>query len=168
MVAWHGNYFPYKYDLRRFFPVGAVLFDHSDPSIFTVLTAPSETTGTANVDFVIFPERWAVAENMFRPPWYHRNIMSEFMGLIYGVYDAKPEGFIPGSMSAQLDSDVFAHGSEAALAPTKLTNTLAFMFETRFRERVTRYAAQLPERDEDYPVCWSGLCKHFDPMTLRP
>ena len=100
VVAWHGNYAPYKYDLRRFSPVGAMLFDHPDPSIFTVLTAPSETPGTANVDFVIFPERWAVAENTFRPPWYHRNIMSEFMGLVYGVYDAKPEGFVPGGMSA--------------------------------------------------------------------
>jgi homogentisate 1,2-dioxygenase len=175
VVAWHGNYFPYKYDLRRFSPVGAVLFDHPDPSIFTVLTAPSDTAGTANVDFMIFPERWAVAENTFRPPWYHRNIMSEFMGLIYGVYDAKPEGFVPGSMSLHNTmlphgpgSDAFAHGSEAALAPTKLANTLAFMFETRFRQRVTRYAAELPERDEDYPDCWNGLHKHFDPMTLRP
>jgi homogentisate 1,2-dioxygenase len=174
VVAWHGNYVPYKYDLRRFSPVGAVLFDHPEPSIFTVLTAPSETTGTANVDFVIFPERWSVAENTFRPPWYHRNIMSEFMGLICGVYDAKPEGFVPGSMSLHNtmlphgpDSDAFAHASKAALAPTKLTTTLAFMFETRFRQRVTRYAAELPERDEDYPDCWNGLRKHFDPMTLR-
>ena len=100
VVAWHGNYAPYKYDLRHFSPVGAILFDHPDPSIFTVLTAPSETAGTANIDFVIFPERWAVAEHSFRPPWYHMNIMSEFMGLIYGVYDAKPEGFMPGGMSA--------------------------------------------------------------------
>ncbi|HEY8579659.1 MAG TPA: homogentisate 1,2-dioxygenase, partial [Beijerinckiaceae bacterium] len=99
VVAWHGNYAPYKYDLRLFSPVGALLYDHPDPSIFTVMTAPSETPGTANVDFVIFPERWMVAENTFRPPWYHRNIMSEFMGLIYGVYDAKPEGFRPGGMS---------------------------------------------------------------------
>ena len=174
VVAWHGNYVPYKYDLRRFSPVGAVLFDHPDPSIFTVLTAPSETTGTANVDFVIFPERWSVAENTFRPPWYHRNIMSEFIGLIYGVYDAKPEGFVPGSMSLHNtmlphgpDSDAFTHASEVALAPTKLTTTLAFMFETRFRQRMTRYAAELPERDEDYPDCWNGLRKHFDPMTLR-
>ena len=100
VVAWHGNYAPYKYDLRHFSPVGAILFDHPDPSIFTVLTAPSETAGTANIDFVIFPERWLVAEHTFRPPWYHMNIMSEFMGLIYGVYDAKPEGFVPGGMSA--------------------------------------------------------------------
>ena len=96
VVAWHGNYAPYKYDLRRFSPVGPLLFDHADPSIFTVLTAPSETPGTANVDFVVFPDRWMVTENTFRPPWYHMNIMSEFMGLIYGVYDAKPQGFVPG------------------------------------------------------------------------
>ena len=95
VVAWHGNYAPYKYDLRHFSPVGAIGFDHPDPSIFTVLTSPSETAGTANIDFVIFPERWAVAENTFRPPWYHMNIMSEFMGLIYGVYDAKPRGLRP-------------------------------------------------------------------------
>ena len=101
VVAWHGNYAPYKYDLRRFSPVGPVLFDHADPSIFTVLTAPSETPGTANIDFVIFPDRWMVTENTFRPPWYHMNVMSEFMGLIYGVYDAKTGGgFVPGGILA--------------------------------------------------------------------
>ena len=100
VVAWHGNYAPYKYDLRRYSPVGPILFDHADPSIFTVLTSPSETPGTANIDFVIFPDRWLVAENTFRPPWYHMNVMSEFMGLIYGEYDAKPRGFVPGGVSA--------------------------------------------------------------------
>ena len=106
VVAWHGNYAPYKYDLRRYSPVGPVLFDHADPSIFTVLTAPSETPGTANIDFVIFPDRWMVTENTFRPPWYHMNVMSEFMGLIYGVYDAKTGGgFVPGGvLAAQHDA----------------------------------------------------------------
>jgi homogentisate 1,2-dioxygenase len=170
VVAWHGNYYPYKYDLRRFSPVGAISFDHPDPSIFTVMTSRSETPGTANVDFVIFPERWAVAENTFRPPWYHRNIMSEFMGLVYGVYDAKPQGFVPGGMSLHNtmlphgpDADAFEHASNAELKPIKLTNTLAFMFETRFRQRVTRYAAELPERQDDYADCWKGLKKRFDP-----
>ena len=93
VVAWHGNYAPYKYDLRRYSPVGPVLYDHADPSIFTVLTSPSETPGTANIDFVVFCDRWLVAENTFRPPWYHMNVMSEFMGLVYGEYDAKPQGF---------------------------------------------------------------------------
>ena len=111
VVAWHGNYYPYKYDLRHFSPVGAILFDHPDPSIYTVMTSPSETPGTANIDFVIFPERWAVAENTFRPPWYHRNIMSEFMGLVYGVYDAKPEGFVPGGMS--LHNQMLPHGPDS-------------------------------------------------------
>jgi homogentisate 1,2-dioxygenase len=170
VVAWHGNYAPYKYDLRRFSPVGALAFDHPDPSIYTVMTSPSETPGTANVDFVIFPERWQVAENTFRPPWYHRNIMSEFMGLVYGVYDAKPEGFVPGGMSLHNtmlphgpDQDAFQHASNVELEPVKLTNTLAFMFETRFRQRVTKYAANLDSRQDDYIDCWSGLKKHFDP-----
>jgi homogentisate 1,2-dioxygenase len=170
VVAWHGNYAPYKYDLRRFSPVGAIMFDHPDPSIFTVLTSPSETPGTANIDFVIFPERWMVAENTFRPPWYHRNIMSEFMGLIYGVYDAKPEGFVPGGFSLHNmmlphgpDKDAFEHASNSELKPVKLANTLAFMFESRFRQRVTRYAAGLPSRQDNYAECWSGLPKLFDP-----
>jgi homogentisate 1,2-dioxygenase len=170
VVAWHGNYAPYKYDLRRFSPVGAVLFDHPDPSIFTCLTSPSETHGTANIDFVLFPERWSVAENTFRPPWYHRNIMSEFMGLVYGVYDAKPEGFVPGGMSLHNmmlphgpDSDAFRHASQAELKPVKLTNTLAFMFESRLRQRVTKYAASSDARQDDYVECWAGLKKHFDP-----
>jgi homogentisate 1,2-dioxygenase len=175
VVAWHGNYYPYKYDLRRFSPVGALLFDHPDPSIFTVLTSPSETPGTANIDFVIFPERWAVAENTFRPPWYHRNIMSEFMGLVFGVYDAKPEGFTPGGFSLHNqmlphgpDTDAFEHASNAELKPVKLSNTLAFMFETRFRQRVTKYAATLSERQDNYIDCWSGLKKHFDPNRRDP
>jgi homogentisate 1,2-dioxygenase len=175
VAAWHGNYYPYKYDLRRFSPVGALLFDHPDPSIFTVLTSPSETPGTANIDLVIFPERWAVAENTFRPPWYHRNIMSEFMGLVYGVYDAKPEGFVPGGMSLHNqmlphgpDSDAFEHASNAELKPVKLTNTLAFMFETRFRQRITKYAAELPTRQDDYADCWKGLKKHFNKKQRKP
>ena len=175
VVAWHGNYYPYKYDLRRYSPVGAISFDHPDPSIFTVLTAPSETPGTANIDFVIFPERWLVGENTFRPPWYHRNIMSEFMGLVYGVYDAKPEGFVPGGFSLHNqmlphgpDTDAFEHASNVELKPVKLTNTLAFMFETRFRQRVTQYAASLSTLQDNYADCWSGLNKHFDPNRREP
>ena len=170
VVAWHGNYAPYKYDLRRFSPVGAVLFDHPDPSIYTVLTAPSDTPGMANVDLVIFPERWSVAENTFRPPWYHVNIMSEFMGLVYGQYDAKPHGFVPGGASLHNsmmphgpDMDAFEHASNAELKPVKMENTLAFMFETRYPQRVTSFAAQSPALQDDYVDCWSGLKKHFDP-----
>ncbi|WP_243367860.1 homogentisate 1,2-dioxygenase [Microvirga solisilvae] len=175
VVAWHGNYAPYKYDLRHFSPVGAIMFDHPDPSIFTVLTAPSETPGTANVDFVIFPERWLVAENTFRPPWYHRNLMSEFMGLIYGIYDAKPEGFVPGGFSLHNqmlphgpDTTAFEHASNSELKPVKLTGTMAFMFETRFPQRVTKYAAELPTLQENYIDCWKDLKKHFDPNQREP
>lgn len=173
VVAWHGNYAPCKYDLRRYSPVGAIGFDHPDPSIFSVLSAPSETPGSSNIDFVIFPERWMVAENTFRPPWYHRNIMSEFMGLVYGQYDAKPQGFTPGGMSLHNcmlphgpDVDAFEHASNAELKPVKLSNTLAFMFETRFPQRVTRYAAELNTLQPAYMDCWKGLKKRFDP-TLR-
>ena len=170
VVAWHGNYAPYKYDLRTFSPVGAIGFDHPDPSIFTVLTAPSETPGTANIDFVIFPERWMVAENTFRPPWYHMNIMSEFMGLIYGVYDAKPEGFVPGGMSLHNcmlphgpDTEAFYGASNGPQTPHKLEGTMAFMFETRFPQHPTAFAGDLPTLQENYADCWSGLRKHFDP-----
>jgi homogentisate 1,2-dioxygenase len=169
VVAWHGNYAPYKYDLRSFAPIGALLFDHPDPSIFTVLTAPSGEEGTANVDFVIFPERWSVAEHSFRPPWYHMNIMSEFMGLIYGQYEAKLEGFLPGGMSLHNcmlphgpDAQSFERASKGALKPVKLAGTLAFMFETRFPQHVTRYAATLETLQEDYPDCWAGLERRFN------
>ncbi len=171
VVAWHGNYAPYKYDLRRFSPVGPVLFDHADPSIFTVLTSPSETPGTANVDFVIFSDRWLVAEDTFRPPWYHMNIMSEFMGLIYGVYDAKTGGgFAPGGISLHNtmlphgpDRDTFEKASNSTLAPHKLEGTLAFMFETRFRQRVTQYAAGHESLQKDYARYGNRLTKHFNP-----
>ncbi|MGQ0445641.1 MAG: homogentisate 1,2-dioxygenase [Beijerinckiaceae bacterium] len=170
VVAWHGNYAPYKYDLRTFAPVGAILFDHPDPSIYTVLTAPSGEAGTANVDFVIFPERWQVAEHSFRPPWYHMNIMSEFMGLIHGEYDAKAKGFAPGGISLHNsmlphgpDKEAFDRASSDKLQPQKLANTLAFMFETRYPQQVTDYAAKLPALQSDYADCWRGLEKRFDP-----
>ena len=170
VVAWHGNYAPYKYDLRRFSPVGPILFDHADPSIYTVLTSRSETPGTANVDFVIFPERWAVTENTFRPPWYHMNIMSEFMGLVYGRYDAKPQGFVPGGCSLHNtmlphgpDVDAFEAASNAELKPQKLEATLAFMFETRFMQRVTAWAAAAEQFQRGYAAYGSQLKKHFDP-----
>jgi homogentisate 1,2-dioxygenase len=173
VVAWHGNYAPYKYDLRRFSPVGPVLFDHADPSIFTVLTSPSETPGTANIDFVLFSDRWLVAENTFRPPWYHMNVMSEFMGLVYGVYDAKTGGgFAPGGMSLHNsmlphgpDMNAFERASNADLAPHKLEGTMAFMFESRFPQRVTAYAGGLAELQQDYMDCWGDLKKHFDPTN---
>jgi homogentisate 1,2-dioxygenase len=169
VVAWHGNYAPYKYDLATYSPVGAILFDHPDPSIFTVLTAPSGEEGTANVDFIIFPPRWLVAEDTFRPPWYHRNIMSEFMGLIRGQYDAKEKGFVPGGMS--LHNMMLAHGpdafgfekaSHAELKPVKLEDTMAFMFETRFPQQVTRYGSTTETLQDDYIDCWSGLRKRFN------
>lgn len=169
VVAWHGNYTPYKYDLRTFSPVGAILFDHPDPSIFTVLTAPTGEAGTANVDFVIFPERWLVAEHSFRPPWYHMNIMSEFMGLIYGQYDAKERGFAPGGMSLHNcmlphgpDAEAFEKASTTVLQPHKLSHTLAFMFETRLPQLLTHYAAKLPQLQPDYAQCWQGLEKKFN------
>ena len=170
VVAWHGNYAPYKYDLRRFSPIGPLLFDHADPSIFTVLTAPSETPGSANVDFVCFPDRWTVAEDTFRPPWYHMNVMSEFMGLIYGRYDAKPEGFNPGGFSlhnAMLphgpDADAFERASTTELKPHKLEGTMAFMFESRHMQHVTAFAAAAPELQAGYIDCWASLQKKFAP-----
>lgn len=169
VVAWHGNYAPYKYDLRTFSPVGAISFDHPDPSIFSVLTAPTEDAGTANVDFVIFPPRWLVAEHTFRPPWYHRNIMSEFMGLIHGQYDAKEEGFVPGGISLHNmmlphgpDALAFEKASNVELKPVKLDHTMAFMFETRYPQQLTKYAAELETLQDDYLECWDGLERKFD------
>ena len=172
IVAWHGNYAPCKYDLRTFSPVGALLFDHPDPSIFTVLTAPSGVEGTANIDFVLFRDRWSVAENTFRPPWYHKNIMSELMGNIHGVYDAKPEGFAPGGMSLHNmmlphgpDMDAFEKATNSKLGPQKMENTMSFMFETRFPQHLTSYAAKDAPLQDDYIECWSSLKKNFSPET---
>ena len=150
VVAWHGNYAPYKYDLARFNCINTVSFDHPDPSIYTVLTSPSETPGTANCDFAIFPPRWLVAEHTFRPPWFHRNLMNEFMGLIFGKYDAKAEGFLPGG--ASLHNCMSGHGPDAETLRTRQhrrtysrsiwPDTLAFMFETQLVLRPTRYAME--------------------------
>ncbi len=168
VVAWHGNYAPYKFDLRRFAAVGSVSFDHPDPSIYTVLSSPSDTIGTANMDFVIFPERWLVMEDSFRPPWYHMNVMSEFMGLIYGVYDAKPDGFKPGAMSLHNalvahgpDTDAFQGASDKELVPEKLTGTMAFMFETRHVQKPTAFASSSERVDATYPNAWDGLERQF-------
>ncbi len=168
VVAWHGNYAPYKYDLARFCAINTVSFDHPDPSIFTVLTSPSETPGTANCDFAIFPPRWMVAEHTFRPPWFHRNFMNEFMGLIRGQYDAKAEGFVPGG--ASLHNCMSGHGPDATsyekastgeLQPQYLADTLAFMFETRFVCRPTRFAVETAELQHEYYTCWQNLKRNF-------
>ena len=169
VVAWHGNLTPCKYDLANFMVIGSTSFDHPDPSIYTVLTSPSDTVGTANADFVIFPPRWLVGENTFRPPWYHRNVMSEFMGLIHGVYDAKAEGFVPGGASLHNawvahgpDAETFERASNARLEPHKVKDTMAFMFETRYALRPTRRAIEAPELQQNYFECWQGLQKHFN------
>ena len=169
VVAWHGNYAPLKYDLRNYCPIGAILFDHPDPSIFTVLTAPSGQPGTANIDFVLFRERWMVMEDTFRPPWYHKNIMSELMGNIYGQYDAKPQGFVPGGLSLHNmmiphgpDNDAFEKASNADLGPEKLENTMSFMIETRFPQHLTDFAANEAPLQDDYIDCWADIEKKFD------
>ncbi|MFC4594571.1 homogentisate 1,2-dioxygenase [Sphingobium tyrosinilyticum] len=166
VLAWHGNLAPYRYDLRRYNSINTVSYDHPDPSIFTVLTSPSDTPGTANIDFVIFPPRWMVADDTFRPPWFHRNIMSEFMGLIHGAYDAKEGGFLPGG--ASLHNCMNGHGPDKAsyekaiaadLKPLKIEETMAFMFESRFVICPTAYALGLPECKSDYDEVWSGFTK---------
>jgi homogentisate 1,2-dioxygenase len=172
VVAWHGNYAPYKYDLRRFNAMGSISYDHPDPSIFSVLHSPSETPGTGNVDFVIFPPRWLTMQDTFRPPWFHRNVASEFMGLICGVYDAKSTGFAPGG--ASLHNCMSGHGPDAATfekavaadtsVPVHITDTMAFMFETRRVIRPTRAALQgTPPLQPDYMSHWLDLKRRFDP-----
>lgn len=169
VVAWHGNYHPCKYDLARFNVINTVSFDHPDPSIFTVLTAPTDTPGTANVDFVIFPPRWMVAEDTFRPPYFHRNVMSEFMGLVHGVYDAKAEGFEPGGASLHNcmtphgpDAETFETASTATLEPVYQGDTLAFMFESRYLFLPTEQAMAASFRQRDYTNVWQGLDARFD------
>jgi homogentisate 1,2-dioxygenase len=166
VVAWHGNVAPYQYNLARFNTIGTVSFDHPDPSIFTVLTSPTDTPGTANCDFVIFPPRWMVGEDTFRPPWFHRNVMSEFMGLIHGAYDAKAGGFAPGG--ASLHNCMNAHGPDklshqgataAKLTPHKIENTMAFMFESRAVIRPTAWAMATPLLQSDYDACWQAFDK---------
>jgi homogentisate 1,2-dioxygenase len=168
VVAWHGSYAPYKYDTKNFMVIGTISFDHPDPSIFTVLTSPSDTDGLANVDFVIFPPRWLVGESTFRPPWFHRNIMSEYMGLVTGSYDAKAEGFTPGGCSLHNtfashgpDAETYARASTQELSPQKLDGTLAFMFESRWTILPTRQAMEAGHRQRDYDSVWSGLSRNF-------
>jgi homogentisate 1,2-dioxygenase len=171
VVAWRGNYAPYKYDLRRFNTMGSVSYDHPDPSIFLVLQSITDTPGVDALDFVIFPPRWLAMQDTFRPPWFHRNVASEFMGLIEGAYDAKSEGFLPGG--ASLHNCMSAHGPDAATfesasradtrTPQRIDDTMAFMFETRCVIHPTRYALESPQRQHDYLQCWQGLQRHFDP-----
>jgi homogentisate 1,2-dioxygenase len=170
VVAWRGNHAPYKYDLRRFNAIGSISFDHPDPSIFLVLQSISDTPGVDALDFVIFPPRWLAMQDTFRPPWFHRNVASEFMGLIQGVYDAKSDGFLPGG--ASLHNCMSAHGPDVATfekasradtsVPVKVEDSMAFMFETRWVIHPTRHALESPQRQGDYQQCWQGLQKHFD------
>ncbi|MGH8181783.1 MAG: homogentisate 1,2-dioxygenase [Steroidobacteraceae bacterium] len=171
VVAWHGNNTPCKYDLRRFNTMGSVSYDHPDPSIFLVLQSVSDTPGVDSVDFVIFPPRWLAMEDTFRPPWFHRNVASECMGLIHGVYDAKAGGFEPGG--ASLHNCMTGHGPDAetferavradTTRPQRISDTIAFMFETRTVIRPTRLALELPQLQSDYALCWRGLTKRFRP-----
>ena len=171
VVAWHGNYAPYKYDLRHFNTIGSISYDHPDPSIFLVLHAPTDTPGVDSLDLVIFPPRWLAGEDTFRPPWFHRNVASEFMGLIHGAYDAKAEGFVPGG--ASLHNCMSGHGPDAATfdkassadtsRPHKVTDTMAFMFETRNPLVATAQALASPQLQGNYQDCWAGIRKHFDP-----
>ncbi|MBW8310401.1 MAG: homogentisate 1,2-dioxygenase [Rhizobium sp.] len=171
VVAWHGNYAPSKYDLRRFNTIGSISYDHPDPSIFLVLHSPSDSEGVSNIDFVIFPPRWLVAQDTFRPPWFHRNIASEFMGLVHGAYDAKAEGFVPGGSS--LHNSMTGHGPDAATfdkattadlsKPDVITDTMAFMFESRHVIRPAAQALAAGHRQATYQQCWQGLARNFDP-----
>ena len=171
VVGWHGNHAPCKYDLRKFNTIGSISYDHPDPSIFLVLTSPSDTPGVGNMDFVIFPPRVLVAQDTFRPPWFHRNIASEFMGLIFGAYDAKAEGFAPGGCS--LHNCMTGHGPDAATfekasaadtsRPDYLRDTMGCMFESRAVIRPTAQALDAAHRQRDYQACWAGLQKHFAP-----
>ena len=171
VVAWHGNYAPYKYDLRRFNAIGSISYDHPDPSIFLVLHSASDTPGVSNIDFVIFPPRVLAMQNTFRPPWFHRNIASEFMGLVHGAYDAKADGFLPSGASLHNcmtghgpDAETFEKASNAdTTKPHYITDTMAFMFETRTVIRPTLQALQSPELQQNYFECWQGIKKHFDP-----
>jgi homogentisate 1,2-dioxygenase len=168
VVGWHGDYVPYKYNLLHFMTIGTISFDHPDPSIFTVLTSPTDTPGLANADFVIFPPRWLVGEDTFRPPWFHRNVMSEFMGLVHGAYDAKAEGFVPGGASLHNsftshgpDAETYERASTVELRPAKIDDTLAFMFETRWPIVLTPHARDAEHRQPDYDAVWSGLTRQF-------
>ncbi|GGU95010.1 homogentisate 1,2-dioxygenase [Streptomyces albospinus] len=170
VVAWHGSHLPYVYDLRRFNVIGSISYDHPDPSIFTVLTSPSDTPGLAGVDFVVFAPRWLVGEDTFRPPYFHRNVMTEYMGLIEGAYDAKAEGFVPGGgslhnmMSAHgPDRETFERASAAELAPQKIDDGLAFMFETRWPLTLTAQARDAGHLQRGYDDVWQGLQRHFRP-----
>lgn len=168
VVAWHGNYAPYTYDLSLFNTINSVSFDHPDPSIFTLLTSESTTPGVANLDFVIFPPRWIVTEHTFRPPYFHRNIMNELMGLITGEYDAKKEGFLPGGISIHNamtahgpDANIYEHAIVDALVPTHYENTMAFMLEAKNPWEVTEQALKHPQREAAYSDCWQDLKKYF-------
>ncbi|MFC4467151.1 homogentisate 1,2-dioxygenase [Streptomyces xiangluensis] len=171
VVAWHGSHVPYVYDLRRFNVLGSISYDHPDPSIFTVLTSPTDTPGLAGVDFVVFAPRWLVGEDTFRPPYFHRNVMSEYMGLIEGAYDAKAEGFVPGGgslhnmMSAHgPDRETFDRASAAELRPQKVDDGLAFMFETRWPVALTAQATRAEHLQRAYDDVWQGLERHFSPL----
>jgi homogentisate 1,2-dioxygenase len=173
VVAWRGNYAPYKYDLRRFNAIGSISYDHPDPSIFLVLQSITDTPGVDAIDFVIFPPRWLTMEHTFRPPWFHRNVASEFMGLVHGVYDAKADGFLPGG--ASLHNCMSGHGPDArtfeaasradTTRPERIADTMAFMFETQRVIRPTRRALESPQLQKGYSDCWAGLKKNFDPRS---
>lgn len=175
VVAYYGNFVPYKYDMRLFCAVNTVTYDHPDPSINTVLSSYTNAPGLANCDFVVFPPRYVAAEGTFRPPWFHRNVMSEYMGLLTGSYDAKPDSFLPGASSVHNrftphgpDGSAVQRGTDAdTTKPERYNNTLAFMWETRLVWHPSEYALQTLN-DTEYPQCWGTVQKRFDPNNAPP
>ncbi len=168
VVAWCGTYYPYQYDLSLFKPMFTASIDHPDPSIFVVLSSPSLAPGTSNLDFIIFPERWMVADHTFRPPYYHRNAMSEFMGNIRGAYDAKEHGFLPGGASLHNcmlghgpDTEAYDHAIKQVLKPQYYEGNLAFMLESNKLFEITAEAYESPLREMQYQDCWKDLKLNF-------
>ncbi|GLI78307.1 hypothetical protein PoHVEF18_006618 [Penicillium ochrochloron] len=140
VAGWSGTYYPFKYDLGKFNTIGSVSYDHTDPSIFTVLTAPSSVPGEAVVDVAVFGPRWLVMEKSYRPPYFHRNTMSEFAFVIKGGFDVTPlppqlEGLflLSNTMCAHgADPESWKQATEKELVPEKIPpGNLGMMFESK-------------------------------------
>jgi homogentisate 1,2-dioxygenase len=169
VVAWHGNHVPCKYDLAHFNAMGSVSFDHPDPSILTVLTCPLDDHGNNMADVLVFSGRWEVAEHTFRPPYYHRNVATEFSYIValpepYSGFE-KGAYFLSPSMTPHgISGRAHRQALEADDAPRRLPDgSIWVMFETALGLRLTPWAMASGNRDDAYHELWTDMPATFSP-----
>ena len=169
VVAWHGRYAPFKFDLMDFNAYWGANWDHSDPSILTVLTSPHDDHGRNAVDFAVFRGRWDATQDTFRPPYMHRNSAVEFNAVIKsprtkGAYRPGAVTYtpylMPHGVSVSGYEAAVGQSDEHANEPRRSSDDeLWIQFESTYLLRVMPWILDSPQRDRAYTGQFEGFRK---------